>query len=116
MKTFWSLEQNRLRVFDNRVPRRYLGLRQRKWKYNNEELHDSYFSSSIVQVGVLNILDRSAYRVLVGIPEEKKLLRKPRRRREDNIQIDFKEIIWEGVDWIYVAQDEYKWRAVVFKV
>jgi hypothetical protein len=54
-----------------------------------------------------------AYRVLVGEPERKRPFERPKRRWEDNINVDFKEICWEGVDWIYLAQDRDKWRAVV---
>jgi hypothetical protein len=46
-----------------------------------------------------------AYRILVGRPEG--------RRREDNIKMDLQEVGWEGVDWIDLAQDGDRWRAVV---
>jgi hypothetical protein len=48
---------------------------------------------------------RNAYRILVEKPEGKRLLRRPRRRWVDNIKIDHKEIGWDGVDWIELAQD-----------
>jgi hypothetical protein len=51
--------------------------------------------------------------VVVGEPEEKRPLGKPRRRWEDNIRMDLKEIGWEGVDWMHVAQDGDQWWALV---
>jgi hypothetical protein len=56
---------------------------------------------------------RNAYRFLVGKPEGKKSLGRPRRRWMDNIKIDLGEIGWDGVDWIGLAQDRDKWRALV---
>jgi hypothetical protein len=49
----------------------------------------------------------------VGKPEEKKQLRKPRRRWVDNIKIDLGEIGWDGRDWIELAQDRDQWRALM---
>jgi hypothetical protein len=48
---------------------------------------------------------RNAYRILVGKIEEKKPLGRPRRRWLDNIKIDLREVGWDGVDWIDMAQD-----------
>jgi hypothetical protein len=48
---------------------------------------------------------RNAYDILVGKPEGKRPLRRPRYRSEDNNAMDVMEIVWEGVDWIYLAQD-----------
>jgi hypothetical protein len=56
---------------------------------------------------------RNAYRFLVGKPEEKRPLRRPRRRWVDNIRMDLGEVGWGDVDWISVAQDRNRWRAVV---
>jgi hypothetical protein len=55
---------------------------------------------------------RNAYEVLVGKPEEKRLLGRPRRRRKD-IGIDLRETGWEGVDWIHLPHDRDRLRAVV---
>jgi hypothetical protein len=55
----------------------------------------------------------NVYRLLVGKPEGKRPLRIPRRRWVDNIKIDLLEIGWGAVDWIGLAQDRDKWRAVV---
>jgi hypothetical protein len=46
---------------------------------------------------------KNVYRILVGKPEGKRSLRKPRRRWEDNIKMDFREIGWGGMDWIDLA-------------
>jgi hypothetical protein len=56
---------------------------------------------------------RNAYRLLVGKPEGKGPLGRPRRRWMDNIKMDLLEIGWGGVDWIALAQDRDKWRALV---
>jgi hypothetical protein len=56
---------------------------------------------------------RNAYRILVGKPEGKRQLGRPRRMWMDNIKIDLREIGWDGVDWINVAQDRDQWRALV---
>jgi hypothetical protein len=50
----------------------------------------------------------------VGKPERKRPLGRPRRRWVDNIKIDMKEIRWDGVDWIDLAQDRDQWRALVY--
>jgi hypothetical protein len=56
---------------------------------------------------------RNAYRLLVGKPEGKRPLGRARRRLVDNIKMDLLEIGWGGVDWIGLAQDRGKWRAIV---
>jgi hypothetical protein len=56
---------------------------------------------------------RYAYRTLVGTPEGKRLLGRPRRMWEDNIKTNLKEIGWDGMDWIHLAQDMDQWRAHV---
>jgi hypothetical protein len=53
----------------------------------------------------------NTYRILVGKPEGKKSLGGPRRRCEDNINMDLREIGWNGIDWIDLAQDRGRWRA-----
>jgi hypothetical protein len=56
---------------------------------------------------------RNACRILVGNPEGKRPLGKPRRRWVDNINMDLREIGWDGMDWIDLAQDRDQWRALV---
>jgi hypothetical protein len=57
--------------------------------------------------------ERNAYRILVGKPEGKRPLGRPRRRWEDNIKMDLREIEWDGMDWIDLAQDRDQWMAHV---
>jgi hypothetical protein len=56
---------------------------------------------------------RNVYRVLVGKPEGKRPLGRPRRRWEDGIKMDLREIGWGGMEWIRLAQDRDCWRALV---
>jgi hypothetical protein len=56
---------------------------------------------------------RGAYRALVGKPERRKPLGRPSRRWEDNIKMDLREVGWGGMDWINLAQDRERWRALV---
>jgi hypothetical protein len=96
-----------------------------KWrKLHNEELHDLYYSPSIIRiiksrrkrwVGHVAQMGekRNVYRLLVGKPEGKKPLGRPRHRWIDNIKMEFLEIGLNVVDWIGLTQDRYKWRALV---
>jgi hypothetical protein len=103
----WSLtlrEEHRLRVFENRVLRRIFGPKRDEmtgeWrKLHNEELHDLYSSPSIIRIikprrmrwagHVARMGEkRNAYRLLVGKPEGKRPLGRPRRRWVDNIKLD----------------------------
>jgi hypothetical protein len=56
---------------------------------------------------------RNAYKILVGKPERKRPLGRPRRRWEDNIRMDLREIGWEVVDWIYLVQGRDSWWDLV---
>jgi hypothetical protein len=56
---------------------------------------------------------RNAYRTLVGKPEGKRPLRRPRRKWVNNIKMDLREIGWDGMDWIDLLQDMDQWRALV---
>jgi hypothetical protein len=57
---------------------------------------------------------RGAYNILVGRPEGRRPLGRPRRRWEDNIKLDLREIVgFRDVDWIHLAQDMDRWRALV---
>jgi hypothetical protein len=93
-------------------------------KLHNEELRDLYSSPSIIRIiksrrmrwagHVARIREkRNAYRLLVGKPEGKRPLGRPRRRWVDNIRMDLGEVGWGYVDWIGLAQDRNRWRALV---
>jgi hypothetical protein len=60
--------------------------------------------------------ERKVYKVLVGMPEGKRPLGRPRRRWEDAIRMDLRDIDLGGVDWIRLAQYRERWRAVVSAV
>jgi hypothetical protein len=59
---------------------------------------------------------RNAYSVLVRKPEGMRTLGRPRRRLEDNIKMDLREMGWASMDWINQSQDKDQWRALVNKV
>jgi hypothetical protein len=56
---------------------------------------------------------RNAYRILVGEPEGKRPLGRPRFRWVDSVKMDLRETGWDGADWIDLAQDRDQWRALV---
>jgi hypothetical protein len=56
---------------------------------------------------------RNIYRILLGKPEGKRQLGRPRRKWVDNIKIYLREIGWDAVDWMDMAQDRDQWRALV---
>jgi hypothetical protein len=119
-------------VFENRVLRGILGPKRDEvtgeWrKLHNKELRDLYSSPSIIRIiksrrmrwagHVARIGEkRNAYRLLVGKPEGKRPLGRPRRRWVDNIRMDLGEVGWSDVDWIGLAQDRNRWRALVHSV
>jgi hypothetical protein len=114
-------EEGRLRVFENRVLRRIFGtkrdeVRGERRKLHNEEHNDLYVLPNLVQViksrrmrwagNVSRMVERrGVYRVLVGKPEGKRPLGRPRRRWEDNIKMDAEEVGCGGMDWIDLAQN-----------
>ena len=122
-------EERRLRVFENRMLRRVFGPKSDEvtgeWrKLHNEELNDLYCSPNIVRVIKSRRLrsawhvarmgeEMGVYRVLVGKPEGKRPLGRPRRRWEDNIKMDIQVVGCGGIDWIELAQDRDRWRALV---
>ena len=131
----WSLtlrEEHRLRVFENRVLRRIFGHKRDgvtgEWrKLHNEELNALYSLPSIVRViksrrmrwaGNMARMEegRGVHKVLVGKPEGKRPLGRPRRRWEDNIKMDLDEVGRGCGDWMELAQDRESWRALVSTV
>jgi hypothetical protein len=59
---------------------------------------------------------RGVYRVLFGYPEWKRPLGRPRRRWEDNVKMDLRDIGIDGTNWIQLAQDRVQWRAILSTV
>jgi hypothetical protein len=122
-------EERRLRVFENRVLRRVFGS---KWdevtggwrKLHNEELSGLYSLPNIVRVvksgrmrwaGHVALMGegRDVHRVLMGKPEGKRPLGRPKRRWEDNIKMDLHEVGRSWGDWRELARDRDRWRALV---
>jgi hypothetical protein len=96
-------------------------------KLHNEEFRDLYSSPSIIRIiksrrmrwtgHVARIGEkRNAYRLLVGKQEGKRPLGRPRCRWVDNIRMDLGEVGWSDVDWIGLAKDRNRWRALVNSV
>jgi hypothetical protein len=116
-------------VFENRVLRRIFGPKRDEvtgeWrKLHNEELHNLYSSPDIIRqvksrrmrwAGNVARMgeERKVYKVLVGRPEGKRPLGRPRCRWEDGIRMDLKGTGLRGVDWIRLAQDRDWWQVVV---
>ena len=114
---------------ENRVLRRIFGPKRDEvtgeWtKLHNQELNDLYSSPNTVRViksrrmrwvgHVARMGERRCvYRVLVGKPEGKRQLGRSRRRWEDNIHMDLQDVGCGGMDWIKLAQDRDRWRALV---
>jgi hypothetical protein len=128
----WSLAvrgEHKLRVLEKRVLRRIFepkrdGVLGGWRKLHNEELHNLYSSSGIIRIIKSRRMrwachvarmgeKRNVYRLLVGKSEGKRPLGRPRRRWIDNIKMELLEIGLNVVDWIGLAQDRYRWRALV---
>ncbi|KAJ4434356.1 hypothetical protein ANN_22915 [Periplaneta americana] len=128
----WTLtlrEEQTLMVFENKVLRIIFGAKRDEatgqWrKLHNAELHALYTSPDIIRNIKSRHLrwvrhvarmgeSRNSYRVSVGRPEGKRPLGRPRRRWEDNIKMDLREVGCDGRDWINLAQDRDRWRAYV---
>jgi hypothetical protein len=117
-------EEHRLRVFERRVLRRIFGPKRDEvtgdWRrLHNKELNGRYSSPNIVRVmksrrvrwagHVARMAEGSGvYRVLVGKPEGRRPLGRPRRRWEDNIRMDIQEVGLGCEDWIGLAQGSIK--------
>jgi hypothetical protein len=131
----WSLtlrKEHRVRVFENRVLRRIFGPKRDEvkggWrKLHNEELCGLYSAPSIIRrmtarrirwVGHVAQMGekRNAYRLLVGKPEGRRPLGRPRRWWLDNITMDLVEVGRGDVDWIGLAEDRDRWRALMNSV
>jgi hypothetical protein len=93
-------------------------------RLHNEELNDLYFLPSIVRVVKLRRMrwaghvarmgeDRGVHRVMLGKPEGKTPLGRPRRRWENNMKMDLQEVGGVRGDWMELAQDRDRWRALV---
>jgi hypothetical protein len=121
-------EEHRLRVFENRVLRRIFGPKREEdgsWrKLHNDELHSPYTSPNIVRVIESRRMrwaghvarmgeGRGDYRVLVGRPESRGPMGRPRRRWEHNIKVDIREIGINGAIWIRLTQYKIRWWAFV---
>ena len=118
-----------MRVSENGVLRRIFGPKRdgvtgECSKIHDEELNDLYCSPNIVWVIKSRIIGwaghvagmrerRGVYRVLVGKPEGKRPLGRPRRKWDDNIRMDLQAVGCVGMDWIELAQDRDRWRALV---
>jgi hypothetical protein len=124
----WSLTlREEHRVFENTVLRRIFGPKReedRSWrKLHNYELHSLYSSQNIVRViksrrmrwagHVARMGGRDVYRVLVGRPEGKRPLGRPRRRWEDNIRVVIRVTGIDGANRNRLAQDNVQWQAFV---
>jgi hypothetical protein len=119
-------------MFENRVLRRIFGPKRNEvtgeWrKLHNEELHDLYSSPNKIRIiksrrmrwaGHVARMEgtRNTYSLLVGKPEGKRPLGRPRRRWVDNIRMNLGELGWGDVDWIGLAKDRNRWRALVNSV
>jgi hypothetical protein len=125
-------EEPKLRVFENRVLRRIFGPKKDGvtggWrKLHNEELHNLYSSLSVFRIIKSRRMrweghvarmgeKRNLYRLLVRKPEGKRPLGRPRCGWMDNIKMDLLEKGVNVVDWIGLAKDRYRWRALVNSV
>jgi hypothetical protein len=126
----WSLilrEEHRLRIFENRVLRIFGPKRAAdgSWrKLHNDKLHSLCTSPNIVRVIKSRRMrwaghvarmgeEKGVYRILISRTECKRPLGRPRRRWEDNIKMDLREIEINGANWIQLAQDRVQWRAFV---
>ena len=117
-------EEHRLRVFENKVLRKIFGTKKDEitgeWrKLHNAELHALYSSSNIIRslksrLSTYGTVQKCIeYRVLVGKTEGKRPSGRPRRRWEDNIKMELREVSYDPGEWIDLAEDRDQWRAYV---
>ena len=116
-------------MFENRVLRRVFELKRDEvigeWRKRHiEELNELYCSPNIVRViksrrmrwvGHVACMGegRGVYRVLVGKREGKRSLGRPRGRWKDDIKMDLQRVGYGGMDWVELAEDRDRWRALV---
>jgi hypothetical protein len=131
----WSLtlrEEYRLRVFENRVPRRIFGPKRDEvtgeWRtLHSGNLHNLYLTPNIIRQNKPKRMmcsghvarlgeERKVYKVWVGKSEGKRPLGRAKSRWEDGIKIDLRETDREGVEWSLLSQNRDRWRAVVSAV
>jgi hypothetical protein len=133
--------EHSLKVFENRVLRRICGPTTDEMvgasrKLYNVELCNLYSSRNIIRMikargmgwaghaarmedeeeekeEVVEEEEKNAYKILMGKPDRKRALGRPRRRWEDNIKMDLRETGWSSMDWIHLAQDMDQWRALM---
>jgi hypothetical protein len=120
-------EEHRLRGFENSVLRKTFGPKREEggsWrKLHNDELHSMYSSPNIARAiksrrmrwaghVARMVKGRYVYTVLVGKPESKRPLGRPRWRLEDNIKLDLRETGIDGANWIQLAQDRVQWAGL----
>jgi len=122
-------EERKMRVFENMVLRRIFGRRRdmatEEWRrLHNKELNNLYSSPNIVRViksrrmrwaGHVTHMgeERGVYRVLLGKPEGRRPLGRPRRRWVDNIRTNLEGVGCGYMDWIGLAQDRERWRTLM---
>jgi hypothetical protein len=121
-------EEQRLRVFENRLLRRIFGPKREKWQEAEEDykmrsfitctLHQMFrvidsrrmeWVGHVARVGE----ERNAYKILVRKPEGTRSLGRTRSRWKNNIRMTLRVVGWEVVDWVYMAQDRDQWPARV---
>jgi hypothetical protein len=130
----WCLtlrKEHRLRVFEKRVLRKIFGPKKDRVKGGSKKLHNEQLRDLISSPSIIRIIKsrrmrwvghvarmgekRNAYRLLIigGKARGKETNRKTRRRCVDNIRMDLGEVGWGDVDWIGLAKDRDKWKALV---
>jgi hypothetical protein len=80
---------------------------------SNDNENDQVLEDAMGRACSMHGGKRNAFRILVGKPEGKRPLGRPRCRWKDNIKMGLREIGWGGMDWIYLAQDRDQWKTLV---
>ena len=124
-------EERKLRVFENMVLRKIFGPRKGEvtgeWRrLHNEELNDlystQYCAGDKIEKNEMGwacgayVCGEGVFRVLLGKPEGRRPLGRPRRRWMDNIRMDLQGVGCGYMDWIGLAQDRERWRTLVSAV